>query len=188
MAPPTLRASSSALLFGFTVTARELGKPATRLGARRGYRDDNCRDNDALSRSGKLHVPGQHADCLAALARMEGVAGLAKRLCTQLTSGISGDEQDVVQRQQAYVYSGLSGVLVTTSCNSIESRWIACFFACVLQECQSAGKPLLHRYSSLCRYGKNVFPEPPFAGFWPLFFDSFKDPILIILIIAACIR
>jgi magnesium-transporting ATPase (P-type) len=37
------------------------------------------------------------------------------------------------------------------------------------------------------RYGPNVFPEPPFAGFWALFFESFQDPILIILIIAAAV-
>jgi calcium-translocating P-type ATPase len=39
----------------------------------------------------------------------------------------------------------------------------------------------------LCRYGPNVFPEPPFSGFWVLFFESFKDPILCILIAAACV-
>lgn len=37
------------------------------------------------------------------------------------------------------------------------------------------------------RYGPNVFPEPPFAGFWALFFESFKDPILMILIAAAVV-
>jgi hypothetical protein len=30
-----------------------------------------------------------------------------------------------------------------------------------------------------------VFPEPPFSGFWALFFDAFKDVILMILIAAA---
>ena len=38
------------------------------------------------------------------------------------------------------------------------------------------------------RYGPNLFPEPPFAGFWALFFESFQDPILLILIAAACVR
>jgi magnesium-transporting ATPase (P-type) len=32
-----------------------------------------------------------------------------------------------------------------------------------------------------------VFPEPPFAGFWALFFESFQDPILLILIAAAVV-
>jgi calcium-translocating P-type ATPase len=38
-----------------------------------------------------------------------------------------------------------------------------------------------------CSYGPNTFPEPPFAGFWALFFESFQDPILLILIAAACV-
>jgi hypothetical protein len=38
-----------------------------------------------------------------------------------------------------------------------------------------------------CRYGPNIFPEPPFAGFWALFFESFQDPILMILIAAAIV-
>ena len=38
-----------------------------------------------------------------------------------------------------------------------------------------------------CRYGKNVFPEPPFAGFWALFLDSFKDPIMLVLIAAVIV-
>ncbi len=41
--------------------------------------------------------------------------------------------------------------------------------------------------SLLCSYGKNVFPEPPFTGFWALFFDSFKDIILMILVAAAIV-
>jgi magnesium-transporting ATPase (P-type) len=32
-----------------------------------------------------------------------------------------------------------------------------------------------------------VFPEPPFSGFWALFFESFKDVILLILIAAAIV-
>jgi len=36
-------------------------------------------------------------------------------------------------------------------------------------------------------YGKNEFPEPPFEGFWAQFFETFQDPILIILIIAAIV-
>ena len=37
------------------------------------------------------------------------------------------------------------------------------------------------------RYGPNLFPEPPFAGFWALFFESFQDPILLILVAAAVV-
>jgi len=43
---------------------------------------------------------------------------------------------------------------------------------------------LLHRREG---YGKNEFPEPPFEGFWAQFFETFQDPILIILIIAAVV-
>jgi hypothetical protein len=37
------------------------------------------------------------------------------------------------------------------------------------------------------RFGPNTFPEPPFAGFWALFFESFQDTILQILILAAIV-
>jgi magnesium-transporting ATPase (P-type) len=37
------------------------------------------------------------------------------------------------------------------------------------------------------RYGPNIFPEPPFNGFWALFVESFQDPILLILIAAAVV-
>jgi P-type Ca2+ transporter type 2C len=57
--------------------------------------------------------------------------------------------------------------------------------------------PLLawSRWCDLCvcvwivcaRYGANKFPEPPFAGFWALFFESFQDPVLLILVAAAVV-
>ena len=41
--------------------------------------------------------------------------------------------------------------------------------------------------SPMCSYGPNVFPEPPFSGFWALFIEAFQDPILMILIAAAVV-
>jgi hypothetical protein len=76
--PAMSRAGSTALMHGFTVTARELGK---------------------------LHVHGDPAGCKEALERLGGVKGLATKLCTSLLTGLPEGEEEVPHRQEAYVAS-----------------------------------------------------------------------------------
>ncbi len=70
----SVRTKSQTLMFGFTVTARELGK---------------------------LHVQGNRAECREILTSLGGVPGIATKLSTNVVRGISGDQNDIAQRQEA---------------------------------------------------------------------------------------
>jgi hypothetical protein len=75
-----MRAPSTSLMHGFTVTARELGK---------------------------LHVHGAAAECKALLLRLGGVRGLATKLSTNLLTGIPDSPDEVNNRIEAYVRCGV---------------------------------------------------------------------------------
>ena len=81
-----LRQSSSALVHGFGVSARDLSK---------------------------LHVQGKHDECVALLSKLGGVAGIADKLSTRLRQGIPNDPDDLEHRREAYV-ALLVGLLAGT--------------------------------------------------------------------------
>ncbi len=200
-----IRTKSQTLMFGFTVSARELGK---------------------------LHVQGNKAECKELLGSLGGVQGVATKLSTNVNRGVSGDQQDLTQRQEAYVpcarfspalvAGGSVPVCLTNSvlgCSMLlvvvvpwwglwPSRYslpwrggeeeeeqkllrFQCFFFLLFFLCCQtrplATVPSPPPLPPCLRYGKNVFPEPPFSGFWALFFESFEDTILQILILAAIV-
>jgi hypothetical protein len=94
--PAMSRAGSTALMHGFTVTARELGK---------------------------LHVHGDPAGCKEALERLGGVKGLATKLCTSLLTGLPEGDEEVSHRQEAYVV--LRDVATAHRCFATARRAIA---------------------------------------------------------------
>ena len=100
-----LRQSSSALVHGFGVSARDLSK---------------------------LHVQGKHDECIALLGKLGGVAGIADKLSTRLRQGIPNDPDDMQHRREAYVevLSGVSAVIVrwVSQCRSTSRL---CAFGCV---------------------------------------------------------
>ena len=71
-----LRAGSAALVHGFGVSARDLGK---------------------------LHVSGKHDECIAQLEMLGGVRGLVDKLSSNSRTGIPGDTDDIAHRKEGCV-------------------------------------------------------------------------------------